>query len=155
MKTAKQFINPFFSIEREEKYNFYKLNIVCEVNILAEMLFWIRGGVSVSRTVWGSFCEEVEYPIAECGTRAENVSGIVLNAERKPTNSIMMQLFLFLNCVKTEWRAVDMASSVDRSVLNAIPVRSWAGSDVVFYVLEIFDSALINLFSLQKLKRTC
>lgn len=48
-----------------------------------------------------------------------------------------------------------MASSVDLSVMNAIPVRFWAGSDVVFDVLEIFDSALISLFSLQKLKHTC
>ena len=78
------------------------------------------------------------------------ISGIVLNAERKSTYSIRMQLFLFLSSVKTEWRAVDMAYSVDLSVLKAIPVRVRAGSDVVFDALENFDSALISLFSRQR-----
>lgn len=56
----------------------------------------------------------------------------------------------FSKCVKTEWRAVDMAYSVDLSVLKAIPVRVRAGSDVVFDALENFDSALISLFSRQR-----
>lgn len=33
---------------------------------------------------------------------------IVLNAELKSTNSVLMKLSLLSRCVKTEWRAVDM-----------------------------------------------
>lgn len=73
LKTVKELIIPFFSIERQEEYSFYKLNIVCEVNILAEMLYQIGGGVPVSQTVWWSVCEEAQYATAECGTQAENV----------------------------------------------------------------------------------
>ncbi len=41
-----------------------------------------------------------------------------MNAELKSTNNIMMKVLLFLRCVKTEWRAVEMATSVDLLVLN-------------------------------------
>ena len=46
---------------------------------------------------------------------------IVLHAELKSTNSILIQLSRW---VKTDWRAVDMESSVDLSVLEA----NWWGS---------------------------
>lgn len=46
-------------------------------------------------------------------------AGIVLNAERKSTNSIQVQLFLFSSCVEPEWREVDMGSSVDLLDLKA------------------------------------
>lgn len=44
---------------------------------------------------------------------------IVLNAELKSTNSILTEVLLPLRYLKTESRAVNMASSVDLLVLNA------------------------------------
>ncbi len=45
----------------------------------------------------GSVCEEVQYPVAECGIEAQGAKfanqfhgEIVLNAELKSTNSILM-----------------------------------------------------------------
>ena len=76
-----------------------------------------------------SVCEEVQYPDTECSFMGE----IVLNAELKSTNSILM--LLFSRCAKTEWRTVEMASYVDLLVLYA----NWgvqAVWDVVFDVLE-------------------
>lgn len=50
-----------------------------------------RGGETANPNCLGSVCEEVRYPVAECGTEAQSVqffqqvsSGVfVLNAERK------------------------------------------------------------------------
>lgn len=44
---------------------------------------------------------------------------IVLDAEVKSTNSILTQVLLFFWRVKTEWRAAEMASSVDLLTLKA------------------------------------
>lgn len=69
----------------------------------------------------GSICEEVEYPVPECSNQAQSaisfMGEILLNAELKSTKSTLV--FLFLKCLKTEGRAVEMASSVALLALNA------------------------------------
>ena len=63
------------------------------------------------------------------------MSEMILNAELKTTNSILMSLFLFSRCVKTEWKAVGTASSVDLLVLKAY----WRGSMIIIRIKIIFS----------------
>lgn len=57
----------------------------------------------------GCFCEEAQYPIAECGTQAQSVCFFYFSA------SWVRLLFVFSRCVKAEGVAVDMASYLQYS----------------------------------------
>ena len=101
-----------------------------------------RGGVTAKSVLWTFFLSGVTF------VRKSNIhlsvvlnpklsfsisflEWIVLNAGLKSTNSTLIYLFSFSRCVKTEWRAVDMASSVYSDCM-----RFLAGRDVFFHVME-------------------
>jgi len=50
--------------------------------------------------------------------------GVVLYADLKSTNTIVLEVMLFSRCVRAEWRAVGTASAVDLLA----PYASWWGS---------------------------
>ena len=85
-------------------------------------------------TRWAEICKKLRCAALECSANLpahtnwldkmvyhliSSMDKIVLNAELKSTNSIAMYLFLFSRCVKTEWKAAYMASSVDLLALKA------------------------------------
>lgn len=57
---------------------------------------WSGGGVTASVNGWGSVCEEVKYPVAECGGDCTECRAVML----------------FSWCVRSGCRARELASSV-------------------------------------------
>lgn len=84
----------------------------------------LSGCVTANSNCLGFACEDVQYLVAGCGFKPTLLNftymgETALNTDLKSTNSTLMKLSLLIRCVKTEWRAVDMASFLDLFVLNA------------------------------------